>query len=266
MFEPFKHQSLRKMTCLRSYPSLVAGISTRKGGRSPSPFESLNMGLHVHDDETTVIENRKLLAQEIGIPIHQWVIGEQVHNVNVKLVNKEDCGKGVYTLESAVPGVDGLITNQKHVLLAAFYADCVPLYFLDDSTGWIGIAHAGWKGTVKGMAKIMINRLIQQGASMEHLQMTIGPCISKTHYEVDKKVIDQIPVSYHKETITKTGNNHFLLDLKQLNHKIAQEAGLKNSNIHITEYCTYEEERLLYSHRRDQGKTGRMLGYIGWKG
>ncbi|KHE73034.1 peptidoglycan editing factor PgeF [Halobacillus sp. BBL2006] len=265
MVEPFKHETLRQLTCFREHKNLIAGITTRQGGYSQKPFDSLNMGLHVPDREEIVLENRKELADEIGIPLERWVMGEQVHDKKVNVVTEEDLGKGVFSHTSALAGVDGLITNQPDILLAAFYADCVPLFFCDPLEGWIGVAHAGWKGTVKGMAAAMINELIGQGCSVENIEMIIGPCIGSTHYEVDERVKDGIPQSHHSETIKELGNGKYLLDLKRLNERVALEAGVHSSHIFTSGYCTYEEEALFYSHRRDQGKTGRMLGYIGWK-
>ncbi|RWZ60683.1 peptidoglycan editing factor PgeF [Halobacillus fulvus] len=264
MKEPFKHESMRQLTCFHDEPTLVAGITTRQGGVSEAPFESLNMGLHVNDSQEVVVANRKLLADEVGIPLDRWVIGEQVHDIRVQEVVPSDFGKGVYNHGEALKGIDGLITNQPDVLLTAFYADCVPLFFYDPTTKWIGVAHAGWKGTVKGMAREMTEQLVKKGASPEDLKMVIGPCITKRHYEVDKRVMDHIPDVYKSKVSERTQDDHFLLDLKELNRLVALDAGLDDENIHISDYCTYEEEALLYSHRRDQGKTGRMLGFIGW--
>ncbi|ARI77560.1 peptidoglycan editing factor PgeF [Halobacillus mangrovi] len=265
MVEPFKHETLRQLNCFREHNNLIAGITTRQGGHSQKPFDTLNMGLHVPDHKETVLDNRGELANEVGIPLEQWTIGEQIHDTKIKTVTKGDCGKGAFSHTSALAGVDGLITNQPNVLLAAFYADCVPLFFCDPTNGWIGVAHAGWKGTVKGMASHMVRELVTQGCNLETIQMTIGPCISSRNYEVDQRVKDEIPEAHQNETVMEIGNNKYLLDLKKLNEKVAIEAGVQSSNVFASEYCTYEEDALFYSHRRDQGKTGRMLGFIGWK-
>ncbi|MCA0969356.1 peptidoglycan editing factor PgeF [Halobacillus litoralis] len=265
MGEPFKHNTKRQLTCFSENPSLISGLTTRQGGVSGSPFDSLNMGLHVNDRDEDVIANRRLIADEVGIPLERWVMGEQVHGIQVKRVDKEDLGKGTLSLDTAVSGVDGLITNQKDVLLTAFYADCVPLYFMEPTSGWIGIAHAGWKGTVHGMAKAMIDQMVVEGASLDRLKMAVGPCIGRNHYEVDEHVMNHIPPEWRDEVLTPVDDSHAMLDLKALNTSLALQAGLRKENVQASRICTYEEERLLYSHRRDQGKTGRMLGFIGWK-
>ncbi|MBH0229066.1 peptidoglycan editing factor PgeF [Halobacillus yeomjeoni] len=265
MVEPFKHESLRQIRCFQDHKSLVAGVTTRQGGHSSKPFDSLNMGLHVRDQGEHVINNRQELADELRIPLEDWVIGEQVHGTEVHVVTRADKGKGVRSHDTAAAGVDGLITNEKDVLLGAFYADCVPLLFVDPHAGWVGIAHAGWKGTVGDMAGEMIRQLVHQGCKRTDIEMVIGPCISQNHYKVDQKVIDQIPQSQHSLTVTDLGAGQFLLDLKKLNERFAVQAGLAESQIKQTRFCTYEKEELFFSHRRDQGKTGRMLGFIGWK-
>ncbi|UOR12915.1 peptidoglycan editing factor PgeF [Halobacillus amylolyticus] len=262
MTEPFKHKSPRQMMCLGEY-SVTAGITTRQNGYSEVPYDSLNMGLHVEDCKDHVLRNRESLADELQIPLNQWVMAEQVHGTDIHVVKKEDGGRGAFDKNESIANADGLITNQKNLLLAAFYADCVPLLFLDPKTQWIGLAHAGWKGTVHGMAEKMITKLTEQGASLNDIIMVIGPSISQRNYEVDQHVIDHIPEEYKEEvSISKTGNK-YLLGLKELNKRLALDTGLNESHIYQTDLCTFEEDKLFYSHRRDHGRTGRMLAYIG---
>lgn len=265
MVEPFKHDTLRQFKCFHDQKDIIAGITTRQGGHSEAPFQSLNMGLHVPDEEAKVINNREELASELGIPLDRWVMGEQVHGTKIKVIETKDLGKGAFSHSTSLSGVDGLITNQPDVLLTAFYADCVPLLFSDKTAGWVGIAHAGWKGTVRLMAAEMVKQMVEKGCSVENIQMTIGPCIGKAHYEVDERVFEAVPARFQSDTTTKTSLGKYLLDLKHLNRCIAQEAGIKDVNLFTSEYCTYEKDELFFSHRRDQGLTGRMLGYIGLK-
>ena len=167
--EPFKKHTQIQHTCFHSHPSVTAGITTRNGGVSEAPFHRLNMGLHVSDDPSSVLENRKRLAKELNLPLEKWIIGEQVHGTEVKTVDRSSTGAGAASVATAIPLVDGLITNEKNVVLGAFYADCVPLYFFDPSTHWIGIAHAGWKGTVNGMAGKMIEALEEKGCQAKNI-------------------------------------------------------------------------------------------------
>lgn len=245
--------------------SLSIGFTTRNGGVSDPPFHTMNLGLHVADDKEAVIANRKRLAKDLSFPINSWTVAEQVHGITVKRITSVDKGKGTLSHESSIKGVDGLITNEKGILCTAFFADCVPLYFFDPVTEYIGIAHAGWKGTVHGIAKEMVNEFKSAGVNEADLLVMIGPSISKQFYEVDEKVVRLINQHDREKTVVPVGNNRFLLDLKKLNTEILLQSGILRHNIDITNYCTFRDENLFFSHRRDQGKSGRMLGFIGFK-
>ncbi|MGP4078127.1 peptidoglycan editing factor PgeF [Halobacillus sp. K22] len=266
MHEPFTAKTLQQHSCFTNHEKIIAGLTTRQGGHSERPFNTLNMGLHVQDESDTVLRNREELAQETGFPLKNWIIGEQIHDIRVKVIENGEKGKGVFSHESAVAGVDGLITNHTDVLLGAFYADCVPLFLYAPVSGWIGIAHAGWKGTVRNMVSQMIGKLTAQGCSLDEIELVIGPCISEKNYEVDQRVYDQVPVEFRGEAAVYVSSGKYKLDLKKLNEAMALQSGLNKENVLVSRLCTYEEENLFYSHRRDQGRTGRMLGFIGLKG
>ncbi|QDP40102.1 peptidoglycan editing factor PgeF [Radiobacillus deserti] len=268
MTEPFQlnHPSFVSLADWEEWDeNLIAGISTRVGGYSTEPYRSLNLGLHVRDYPETVVKNRHRLADYIGIPLDNWVFAEQVHSTNIYIVSEKDRGKGSTALESAIPACDGLITKSKKTICAAFFADCVPLFFFDPNTGWVGIAHAGWRGTVDGMAAKMVQALLNQGANRETLKVAIGPCIGKANYQVDDNVIQHIPKEYHQSAVQQQNEIHYLLDLQSLNKEFLVKQGILKANIYTTNYCTYDEEDLFFSHRRNEGKTGRMLGFIGYK-
>ncbi|MEW9676553.1 peptidoglycan editing factor PgeF [Lentibacillus sp. L22] len=267
MAEPFNQHTdsiLLIDTWKQINPKLCAGFTTRNGGVSKQPFSSFNHGLHVQDDKQDVLNNRKRLAQMLGFPLQDWVGAEQVHATEIITVTDDDKGKGSVSLEDSLAGVDGIITNKPGILCTAFFADCVPLFFFDQTTGYIGIAHAGWKGTVNRMAEKMVKQLQHTGSDVRHLNVIIGPCISQANYEVDQRVIQSIPTQLQKHTVKKLANHRYLLDLKQLNKEILLQCGVFRHNIGITNYCTFRDESLFFSHRRDHGKTGRMLGFIGY--
>ncbi|OZU90399.1 hypothetical protein CIL03_04430 [Virgibacillus indicus] len=267
MTEPFVHRNesyLHIEKWQKINPKLMAGFTVRNGGVSSPPFHALNCGLHVNDDPDNVIENKKLLSKKIHIPMENWVSGEQIHQTNVKQITSEDKGKGSTSYGTAIKGIDGMITNSGGVLCTAFFADCVPLFFYDPKTGYIGLAHAGWKGTVNRMAGKMVQKLQNKGVNTADLLVAIGPCISQNFYEVDENVIKHIPSDLRKNTVLPNGKNHSLLDLKQINVDILLQSGVLRHNIDITNYCTFYDENLFFSHRRDNGKTGRMLGFLGF--
>lgn len=174
--------------------------------------------------------------------------------------------KGSVSYASSIKGTDGLVTNQKGLLCTAFFADCVPLFFFDPITGYIGIAHAGWKGSINRIAEKMVEAFIKVDVKAENLLVAIGPCISQQNYEVDERVVQSIRETDRVNVVRSLGKNRFLLDLKQLNVDILLQSGVLRHNIEITNYCTYRDENIFFSHRRDHGKTGRMLGFIGFSG
>ncbi|WP_284140891.1 MULTISPECIES: peptidoglycan editing factor PgeF [unclassified Virgibacillus] len=247
-----------------SNPNLRVGFTTRRGGVSEEPYNHFNFGLHVDDLHENVIENRNLLAQKLHFAVENWVCAEQVHGVEIKIVDDEDKGKGASSMSTSIKGTDGIITNKPGILCTAFFADCVPLFFYDPETGYVGIAHAGWKGTVKGIAAEMVHALIALGVSVNQLQVAIGPSISQQFYEVDDYVMKQIPKQHVDKTVTYLENGRYMIDLKQLNVEILLQNGILRHNIERTNLCTFRDEELFFSHRRDNGKTGRMLGYIGF--
>ncbi|MEC2160220.1 peptidoglycan editing factor PgeF [Virgibacillus halodenitrificans] len=242
---------------------LCAGFTTKNRGVSSPPYSTLNCGLHVKDEPSSVLENRKLLADELSVPIQTWVAGEQVHGAKVAMVSKKDRGKGAETMETSLNDVDGLITNDREVLCTAFFADCVPLFFFDPKKELVGIAHAGWKGTVKGIAGSMVEGFRELGSNPADLLIAIGPSISQTNFEVDIKVVENIDHKYQSKVTKHLNNGKFLVDLKKLNLEILLQYGVPRNNIEVTKYCTFEDKNLFFSHRRDGGKTGRMLGFIG---
>lgn len=241
-----------------------AGISTRNGGVSIGPYDTLNLGLHVNDEPSQVKMNREILARDISYPLIKWVCAEQVHGTVVKRVTNKDAGKGSIKLDDALRNCDALITNETNLLLTAFFADCVPLFFIDPNSTWIGIAHAGWKGTVAGIGPKVVLALKEASVNVKDIRVAIGPCISKTQYEVDQKVIDHIPLEYRSEKIlTEISARQYQLDLKELNQEMLINAGISPEHIELTTYCTYDNKDDFYSHRRDKGETGRMLAFIG---
>lgn len=266
-YEPFVHNNETFLTIEKWQeldPTLKVGFSTRQGGISQGAFNSLNLGLHVSDKKAKVLNNREILAKNLSIPLNYWVSGAQVHGAQIKVVNQNQRGQGSIDISSSIPKVDGLITKDRNVLCTAFFADCVPLYFFDPQLGYIGIAHAGWRGTALGIAEVMVNKFRDLGVRVENLLVAIGPAISQTKYEVDRVVIEQIPQKYLNITNCLQQDNRFLLDLQQLNSEILLQSGILRHNISRTNYCTYSADDLFFSYRRDKGKTGRMLGFIGY--
>ncbi|MBA4494235.1 peptidoglycan editing factor PgeF [Paenactinomyces guangxiensis] len=269
--EPFKYHDMLNIPYFsldlweKEFPHLVVGFSARRNGED---IHCRNYALHVGDRPEQVIENRKLLAKQLGIPFTAWTCGEQVHGTHVEQVTAADRGKGCDSRESAFSGTDGMITGEPDILLASYYADCVPLYFYSPDIDFVGVAHAGWKGTVQGIGIQMVQKLLQLGAKREEIRVAIGPSIGSCCYEVDERVIEPLQqVISEADTLQTIAVSHipgkWQLDLRQANAELLKREGVSPGHIQLTKWCTSCDKDYFYSHRRDRGKTGRMVAWIG---
>ncbi|WML51931.1 peptidoglycan editing factor PgeF [Neobacillus sp. PS3-12] len=250
------------------YKNLVAGMTTKNEGYSKEAFNSLNLGFHVGDVLIDVCTNRQKVAEDVGFPLEHWVGAEQIHEKQIQKVTRADRGRGSNLYDTSFKGTDGFYTDEKGILLTLCYADCVPLFFIAPEWGMIGAAHAGWKGTVKQIAAEMVELWGMEGIRPQQIFVTIGPSICKKCYIVDKRVIDlvqNILVDVEEKPYNLVKENEYCLDLREVNRLVLQKAGVPNENISSTGYCTSCDQDKFFSHRRDHGRTGRMLSFIGWK-
>lgn len=268
--EPFvQHDNLFRLDSWnQQYPGLTAGITSRHNGFSGHPYLSLNLGFHVGDNPDDVLTNRESISGKIGVSLEHWVGTEQVHQSVIKKIRQEDAGKGAKDLQSAIQGTDGIYTAEENILLTSLYADCVPLFFMSPVNGLIGLAHAGWKGTVGHIGSKMIEKWVKdEGVQIEDIFVAIGPSISDCCYEVDKRVIDQVkqalPVATSNLPYHQVDDEHFMLNLREVNKQILVHCGIREENITETSFCTSCQNEHFFSHRKEQGKTGRIMSYIG---
>ncbi len=240
---------------------LTAGFTTRHAG---------NVALHVGDDPQAVIANRESVAGLLGWKFAAFTCAEQVHGSDVYVVTAEDTGRGSGSRETAIADTDAMITNEPNVLLAMFYADCVPLYFHDPVTGAMGLAHAGWKGTVSEIAVKTVAKMQEvYGALPENIRAAIGPSIGDCCYEVDESVLKHVRPLLDNLTEDIVKLNEFgdraQLNLKHLNRQLMIKAGIMPSRIEISSWCTSCHTEMLFSHRKEKGATGRMMSWLGKK-
>jgi YfiH family protein len=268
MGEPFviDHELLHLRQWEEQFPGLVAGFTLRTGGASAPPYGTNNLGLHVGDNPEHVVGNRKQLAQRLGMPFEAWTCADQVHGNRVCQVTAG--GAGRESLADVIPATDGLFTNKSGVLLTSFYADCVPLYFLDPERKAIGLAHAGWKGTVARIAEEMVSAFGREyGTAPAELLVAIGPSIGGCCYEVDERIIGRVRESATnwQAAVAPGKNGRHMLDLRRLNAEILAETGVLPERILCSDWCTSCRTDLFFSHRKEAGKTGRMASFIGWR-
>ena len=238
------------------------GFSSRVGGVSQVPYDSLNLGLHVGDDPTAVLENRKRWLYQGEVPWSRVVVGEQVHGTNVLWVDENDAGRGIRELETAIPAVDGLLTRS-NVGLMAFFADCVPLFFYFPDIQAVGIAHAGWKGTAHKIGLEVLESLEKAGGRPENAWVAIGPSIGPCCYVVDESVAVEFRANFGETPfLLRREDGHYLLDLWEANRATLLARGVHPENIDVAETCTAHNPEGFFSHRRDGARTGRMAGWI----
>lgn len=254
---------------------LSAGFSGRGGGVSSPPYDSLNLAFHVNDDPKAVLQNRSLLAEALGFQPEAWTCGQQVHGNSVAVVKAADRGKGYLDMESAFQDDDALVTDVPGILLTSFYADCVPLYFMDPVRRVVALAHAGWKGTVLRIAESVIQKMESEfGSKAADIHAAIGPSIGACCYEVDDVVMARVRETLEAigaaESCAKVAEaslkpGKFMLNLKELNRIIMIKAGILPTHIECTSWCTSCHHDKFFSYRKDNGVTGRMASWIGVK-
>ena len=223
--------------------STIHGFSTRHGGVSPAPFDSLNLG-GIDDLPENIAENRKRALSELHIEFTQVSYLNQIHS---NVVCQASIGKQTG---------DALVTNKKNICIAVGAADCYPILFHDAKNKVIGAAHCGWKGTLAHIVANTIREMVLLGAETSQIKIAIGQGISAKNYEVSEDIIAQFKHAGVPDSCWQ--NRH--LDLLQTNTVVALENGILQEHIWSMNRCTTEAD--FFSYRRDHGKTGRMWAVI----
>lgn len=251
---PFQeHNELRYFSFDIFSTAVTQAVFTRRGGVSPAPWHSLNLGGSVGDDPARVVENRLRSFDALGrahASIHDvWL----VHGTDIVYADAPR------SLAQPSQRADIILTDNPEVSLFMRFADCVPLLFHDPKKHVIGVAHAGWMGTVKGVAKTAIEGMRSRyGCQPENILVGLGPSIGVDHYEVREDVILQFREKYGKDAErviqTRAGKSH--LDLWAANEIQLQNAGVEQ--IQVSGLCTACHLDDWFSHRAEKGKTGRF--------
>ncbi|MCX5886183.1 MAG: peptidoglycan editing factor PgeF [Proteobacteria bacterium] len=265
------HEYVRAGITLLSFDLLAKetgalhAITTRVGGESLPPFESLNLGLNVGDVRECVVRNYQLVSKALGIELDSFATCKQVHGDRVIEVTEKDEAKGPFSHyhEEA----DAMITKVPGPVLMVRVADCIPVLFFDPVQKVIGIAHAGWRGTVKEIAaktaEVIVSRYNSDPA---RILVGIGPGIGPCCYEVDERVSSLFTKGFSSgEQLITERNGKQYLDLWEANRRQLLEVGIRAENIEVAGLCTSCQNQLLFSHRKDKGKTGRFGALIGIK-
>ncbi len=233
------------------------GFTTRYRGCSTGSYDSNNLSLHTNDKKNNIISNRRVLAKSLGFSLDQFVFSNQTHSNNFYCVTSSDKGKGAYCTESAIKNNDALYTFEKGIVLATYHADCTPIFFQSKKHSLIGLIHAGWQGTTREVTYRTLKYIIDTyKIDPKDISVHIGPSISQKNYEIKKDVADKFK---KYSSAIQYIENKIYLDTAYAN--ILQLNKLNITNISHDNRCTYENEKLFFSHRREQN-SGRMLAFI----
>jgi YfiH family protein len=232
-------------------PNNIACVTTtRVGGYSAKAYNSLNLGLHVEDNEADVNKNRRLIKSDLQLPaVPAWL--NQVHGSKVLNLSGK-CPKNVTA--------DAAYTNEIGVVCAVLTADCLPVLFCDQTGEYIAVVHAGWRGLLNG---VLENTLHALPVANNKIMCWLGPAIGPIKFEVGEEVYKSFvgKDAKHKNAFQEKIESKYLANIYQLAKNLLNSNGVKA--IYGGKYCTYLEENKFYSYRRD-GQTGRMATLI-WK-
>lgn len=240
-------------------------FTTRTGGVSVGDFSTMNLSFSRGDDPVSVLENYKRVSHVLQCDVNDIVCADQTHTTNVRVVTKEDCGKGV-TRKKDYTDIDGLITNVPGIVLATFFADCVPLFIVDPVHKAIGMSHSGWRGTVKKMGQETLRAMKKNyGTDPKDVHVAIGPSICQSCYEVSQDVADEFMESFginDTNLLYQKENGKYQLNLQYANRLVFQNAGVLEENIEETDICTCCNPKMFHSHRASHGKRGNLGAFM----
>lgn len=207
----------------------------------------LNLGLNTEEDEEIILQNRRLLLDEIGLNTHQIAYAIQVHKTKIEVVQHS----GTYT------NTDAFVTAKTNLALAIQVADCAAVLFADPKNRVIAAAHAGWRGAAGNIIPKTLIKMISLGAEIKNIKAFISPCISLKNFEVGEEVAAQFPDKF----VDRNNYEKPHVDLKKFIRHQLLEQGMMESKIELDIHCTINDEQF-YSYRRQKEKSGRMMGII----
>jgi polyphenol oxidase len=235
--------------------SVVQGFSSRDYG---------NMALHTGDLRAKVIENRKRFLTSIELELANLVAAQQIHGTEIQVVKRPQIGSGATMVQTALPETDALITRERGVILAIFTADCLPVFIYDPMTPAIGIVHAGWRGTIAGIIKLTLAKMVHEfKTDPGYCRVGIGPSICATCFKVAPDVADQFRAV--NPQVVKPTESGYQVDLGAFNAHLFQAVGVKPEQIFRADICTSCRREEFFSYRAEGGTSGRMMGIIALK-
>jgi YfiH family protein len=244
-----------------TFPALEAAgvrhaVLSRRGGASRAPYESLNLGSSVGDDPLAVAENRRRAFALLGRKIESVPELNQVHSTRILPAVRRREGE-------PLPQADGVVTDSPEFTLCLRFADCVPILLYDPVRRAAGMAHAGWKGTIAGVAASAVEAMRAQfGSRPEDLLAGIGPSIGPDHYAVGDEVLDALRAAFGDAAgrwLVRRGDETYL-NLWAVNQDALRRSGI--INIELAGICTACHTEDWFSHRAEYGRTGRFAALM----
>jgi hypothetical protein len=240
---------------------IQAGFTTRNGGSSRPPYNSLNLGQNTDDANHNVEANRATLTRTFDLPPHLLLTVRQVHGTDILILDEPNPDVShFHQVES-----DAIITNQKEIMIGVLVADCYPVLLFDPCKEVAAVIHVGWRGAAAGLIGRTVSAMTAHfGSSASDLQAAIGAGIGAHKYTVDRPVRDAFREGGENwDAITKeTSLGEWQLDLKKSCQRQLESADVLEKNIESVTECTCCHRELFFSYRRDNGQTGRQIGFM----
>jgi len=232
----------------------VHAFATRSGGVSLAPYDTLNLGFHLGDDDDAIRENRTRFVKSLGVSGDRLFEQRQVHGTEVREISASDAAETMADMEG-----DALITRTEGFAVAARTADCVPVLIGHPSSGDVGAVHAGWRGAVAGIVSRAIQTLAHDAAD---LVVAIGPHIRVEAFEIGEEVAREMERAAKGRAVVQRVGAMPHGDLAALIRLQLRDAGVPDDAIDDVGGCTHADAAHFFSHRRERGKTGRHLSAI----
>ncbi len=240
------------------YKFINHAYSTRLGGVSTDYFKSLNLGFATADSQENIDKNYDIFFDCMGVKKEDTAITSQIHENKIKCVSRKDLKKDDLT---KFEKIDGLITNEPGISLMTFHADCLAVYLIDIKNHVVGLAHAGWRGTVKRIAVKLAEVCIDfYNSSKEDMIFALGPSIGPCCFEASQEILPYFQNLGFNYKCNEEGK--FNVDLKEINRKLLMDFGISESNIISSDICTMCYKDLLFSHRATKGRRGTNCAFI----
>lgn len=248
-------------------PRISHGFSTRQGGVSAAPFDTLNLGVGRGDEPESVRENYRRFCGVIGTDSGRTILSRQIHETTVRVCTTADAGKGLWFDRDYT--ADGLVTSEPNLPLVVFSADCGIILLYDPETSSIGAVHAGWRGCAAGIVEKTVETMHSAfGARPENILAAVGPCIGPCCFETDEDVPAAMRAALGSgaEALMRRSGEKYHVDLAGLNRLWLERAGVTAPHIQSSDLCTGCRPDLFWSHRKMGNARGAQIAMISMKG